>query len=138
MKIRADIELTKGTFIPSVNNLARAVRTKFGVRVYKTKNVREFQDKFHKLLLETPLVQILEYDVLSANVNFIFNIYSRFDVRDTSNMIKISEDVLKDVIGVDDNRFIKICGEKRKLADKSLPETIDIEVELLDFSLKEI
>lgn len=100
--------------IPSTNEHKLPTRRGNKVWLYKNPEVHKFQYHIESKLYEAGLaVQFkdLKVDYISE-VKFGFHIKSNYNRRDTSNMIKLIEDALVTVIGVDDSKYKRIIAEK--------------------------
>lgn len=91
--------------------------------------VAKFQSHIESICSTTTLSNIKQ---ISSNIDYVvelrlgFNIRNNYNRRDTSNMIKLVEDSLVKVIGIDDSKFKRIVAEKFYLPDGK--ESIDIRI----------
>jgi len=85
--------------------------------LYKNPTIQKYQDSLKRQLK----VQLESYELPNKyySVSLIFFLYKGFDKRDVSNMFKIAEDAVKDVIHKDDSKYINIHGYKRLSIDKN-------------------
>ena len=128
MRQKVRVELAEGMTIPSVNEHKQPNwRAK---RMYKKPQIDEFQESLRYRLRNAGLGEITEFSNPKVEVWFKFCFKNRFWIRDVSNMIKATEDALRDVIGIDDSRTLKIHGEKEKIEGKI--EIIEIELEITE------
>ena len=124
------MELPDGMTIPSVNEHKQPNWS--AKRMYKKPQVDEYQESLRYRIKQTDLIRLkeLEDPNVKLEVWFKFCFRKRFWVRDVSNMIKATEDSLRDAIEIDDSRTLKMHGEKEQI--KGDIEIVEIEVEVID------
>jgi Holliday junction resolvase RusA-like endonuclease len=121
------------TDIPSCNFLFKpGIRAGRYPYLYKNEKVEEFQKEVIRKLEEGAcFLPIFSFDTddIWLNVSFVFNFRKRFNVRDTSNMLKATEDALVRYLRIDDSRHLSVCSKKQKIEGDG--EFIDISIEVL-------
>lgn len=95
--------------IPSVNEMYDYRGSNKGVRVFKSAAAYNFQTEIGDQIMKG--VDLQKYPWLNNTNRFItdykFVITRNYDDRDATNMVKICEDGIHNVIGVNDNRVVK-------------------------------
>lgn len=122
------VELPEGMSIPSVNKHKEVGRG--GKHMYKNPRVRKYQEELIRQLKETDLANISEVKEPTVHVKFKFYFKNRYWRRDVTNMIKATEDGLKEVLGIDDGRTVHVTAEKIKHEFKQ--EKIEITINVFD------
>lgn len=115
--------------LPSTNEHKLPTRRGNKIWMYKNPEVAKFQGHIEAICSTTTLANIKQ---IAANIDHVvelklgFNIRNNYGRRDTSNMIKLVEDSLVKVIGIDDSKFKRIVAEKFYLPEGK--ESIDIRI----------
>ena len=115
--------------LPSTNEHKLPTRRGNKVWLYKNPEVAKFQSHIESICSTTTLSNIKQ---ISSNIDYVvelrlgFNVRNNYNRRDTSNMIKLVEDSIVKVIGIDDSKFKRIVAEKFYLPDGK--ESIDIRI----------
>lgn len=122
------IELPEGMTIPSVNKHKEVGRG--GKHMFKNPRVRKYQEEIKEQLKGSCLENVSSPDSPVLRVGFKFYFKNRYWRRDVTNMIKATEDGLKDVLGIDDGRTVYITAEKIRTSEKI--EKVEIKVEVFD------
>lgn len=101
-------------YIPSVNSMYDHCRTSDGVRVYKSAETVNFQNSIGEQIVKS--VDLKKYPWINDKNLYItdykFVLRNTFDRRDTSNMVKATEDAIHSVLQSNDNRVIKCTAQK--------------------------
>lgn len=96
--------------IPSVNEMYDYYRG----RVVKSTATRVFQEEIARQISKT--VDLKKYPWINNRnryqTDYKFVIRNSFNARDTTNMIKATEDAIHRVLGTDDNRVIRATAQK--------------------------
>lgn len=95
--------------IPSVNELYDY----FGGRVVKSSKVRSFQEEIGNQILTVDLTKypwINDHNYYATDYKFVLR--NSFNSRDTTNMIKATEDAIHSALGTNDNRVIPTKSQK--------------------------
>lgn len=121
--------------IPSVNNLYRIGRNgSGGAWLYIDPDVVKFKKQLSEILYEQGIEESLEsYErsKIMVEIDITFALLDNFWVRDTSNLVKIVEDVIKECAKIDDNLTTKLVVSK-KINDVDLYEMMIITINVLD------
>jgi Holliday junction resolvase RusA-like endonuclease len=122
----ATIKLEK-TKLPSVNNTYKpGIRQGKYPYLYKHPSVAKYQKEFIELAEKTDLIKIRPLHVHALEVIFKFYFRTRFWNRDLTNLVKATEDALKEVVEVDDSRTIHT--EQTKVHWNEPYEAIELKV----------
>lgn len=102
--------------IPSVNSMYKP-KSSFGKSfawLYKDTKVETFQEKVIELAKKGPFAAIDAYkdDINYIDIQYTFLLDKNFYKRDVSNMIKMTEDALMSVTGVDDSKHRSVYAHK--------------------------
>lgn len=112
------IAIAKFNKIPSNNILVMPGVSKTGKGyLYKNPDIRKFQEDLINQL--TPQFKDYKLPEKYYSVTLVFFLNKRFNSRDVSNMFKISEDAVKDVVKKDDSKYVNIHGYKRMSTDEN-------------------
>ena len=102
--------------IPSVNSMykPRSVLGKSFAWLYKDEKVEAYQNLIVSQARKGDFQRINDYiqNVLYVDVEFIFLLDKNFYKRDTSNMIKMTEDALMKITEIDDSKHRKVTAMK--------------------------
>lgn len=120
------VELPDKMSIPSVNKHKEVGRG--GKHMYKPSRVRNYQEEVIRQLSSSCFSEINFKEKPVLRVKFVFYFKNRYWRRDVTNMIKSTEDALKEVLGVDDGRTIHVTADKVKHYEKIEKILISVEV----------
>lgn len=103
-------------YIPSVNDLYSYCKTTTGVRVYKSPESQAFQDVISRQIVNS--VNLKNYPWINNDnlyvTDYKFVLRNNFEIRDTTNMIKATEDAIHRTLGSDDSRVVRCSCQKFK------------------------
>lgn len=137
VKYEVTVELPKGISIPSVNAHKEPRLGKWGkIYMYKNPKVCIYQEELKNKLDSSCLTKLrgITPKPKAIKATFKFHFRKRFWRRDISNLIKATEDVVKDIVEIDDSRTVHITGEKIKIKDDNEFVTIILEVVSEDYT----
>lgn len=127
-KYNVVVILPESMSIPSVNKHKEPGRG--GKHMYKNPRVRAYQEEIVEQLKDSCVANIVTYEKPILHVEFRFHFKNRYWRRDVTNMVKATEDALRDVIGIDDGRTVHVTAEKIKHTEKR--EMVEISVKVFD------
>ncbi|QIG71329.1 hypothetical protein EVB94_222 [Rhizobium phage RHph_TM40] len=106
--------------IPSENDLYKPnYRSK---HMYKNPEIGGYQDDFIELGKKTDLIKVRDYVDKWSEIRVEFHFYLRSNRKiwglDVTNMVKATEDALKDITKIDDSKHKSVTSEKYESEDE--------------------
>lgn len=119
--------------IPSENYLYKIGRSRTRTWLFKDPAVEEYQALLIKKLLDSSLAKLPVKKVSRANLYLTFGLRENILTRDTTNMVKATEDAVVKVTRFDDSLHF-VCHSEKILSPIG-QEFVAIVLELIDYEV---
>lgn len=114
--------------IPSVNCAYKPRASGRKVWMYMDPDVGDYKTQIYELVQNSKLMELKQYKdkIRYLRLSLVMYIHDSFWVRDTSNMVKITEDAIAEAIGIDDRFTLSVLSTKVK--SPSAQEAVGIRI----------